>query len=159
MIRLIFLTLFLQIFLNADELKIKAQSFYADEKEGISIFEGTVNVIKGHDELNASKVTVYIDEKKSPTKFIAEGDVSFKVKTEDNATYEGVAQKAVYLPNKKEYNFYKDVHLKQLSEKKEIKGDEVVLKTLENKAYAKGAEEKPVIMIFDIKEEKQEEQK
>lgn len=154
---IIFFTIFLQTFLFSDELKIKAQSFYADEKAGFSIFKGDVNIIKGYDELNASKVTVYVDEDKSPTKFVAEGDVSFKVKTKDNVKYEGVSQKAVYFPKKKEYNFYKSVHLKQLGDKKEIQGDEVVLKTLENKAYAKGAAKEPVIMIFDIKEDQKEE--
>lgn len=156
---IIFFTVFLQTFLFSDELQIKAQSFYADEKAGFSIFEGDVNIIKGYDELNASKVTVYVDQEKSPTKFVAQGDVSFKVKTKDDAKYEGVAQKAVYFPNKKEYNFYKSVHLKQLGDTKEIQGDEVVLKILENKAYAKGAETEPAIMIFDIKEDQKEEEK
>ncbi|MFT7859607.1 MAG: lipopolysaccharide transport periplasmic protein LptA [Sulfurimonas sp.] len=152
---LTFFLLFLQTALLADQLQIQAQSFYADEKEGISIFKGDVSIIKGYDELNASKVTVYVDKERSPTKFVAEGDVAFKVQTKDNAKYEGVAQKAVYLPNKKEYNFYKDVHLKQLGDKKEIKGDEVILKVLENKAYAKGAKKEPVIMIFEFKEEEE----
>ncbi|MEJ2414339.1 MAG: lipopolysaccharide transport periplasmic protein LptA [Sulfurimonas sp.] len=152
---ILFLLILLQTFLFSDELEIKAQSFFADEKAGLSVFEGDVKIKKGTDELNASKVTVYIDADKSPTKFIAEGDVSFKVKTEDNAFYEGVAQKAVYFPNKKEYNFYKNVHLKQDGDKKEIQGDEVILKILENKAYAKGAEKDPVIMIFEFKEDEQ----
>lgn len=150
-----FLLILLQTFLFSDELQIKAQSFFADEKAGLSIFEGDVKIKKGTDELNASKVTVYIDKEKSPTKFIAEGDVSFRVKTKDSAHYEGTAQKAIYLPNEKEYNFYKNVHLKQDGDKKEIQGDEVILKILENKAYAKGAEKDPVIMIFEFKEDEQ----
>jgi hypothetical protein len=43
------------------------------------------------------------------------------------------------------------------NEKKEIQGDEVVLQTTDGKAYAKGIVKKPVIMIFDISEEKDEE--
>ena len=152
---IIFFIIFLQTSLFSDELQIKAQSFFADEKAGLSIFEGDVKVKKGTDELNASKVTVYVDETKSPTKFVAEGDVSFRVMTKDHAYYEGVAQKAIYLPNQKEYNFYKNVHLKQDGDKKEIQGDEVILKLLENKAYAKGAEKDPVIMIFEFKEDGQ----
>lgn len=155
----IFLFLIVHTFLFSSELQIKAQSFYADEKAGLSVFEGDVNIIKGYDELNASKVTVYIDKEKSPTKFVAEGDVSFKVKTKDDVKYEGIAQKAIYLPKKKEYNFYQSVHLKQIGDKKEIQGEEVVLKVLENKAYAKGAKKEPVIMIFEFKEDTQEVQK
>ena len=37
-------------------------------------------------------------------------------------------------------------------EKKEITGDEVVLKTIEGKAYAKGDKSEPVIMIFKLKD-------
>ena len=44
------------------------------------------------------------------------------------------------------------MYLKQIDKKKEIIGDEVVLKTIEGKAYAKGAKKEPVIMIFDIKD-------
>ena len=72
--------------------------------------------------------------------------------TKDGAIYTGKAQKVIYLPNKKEYHFYKKVHLKQINEKKEIIGDEVVLKMLEGKAYAKGISNKPVIMIFNLEE-------
>ncbi|MBA1437435.1 MAG: lipopolysaccharide transport periplasmic protein LptA [Epsilonproteobacteria bacterium] len=149
--------LFLQTLLVADELKIKAVKFYADEKAGLSVFTGDVNIVKGDDELNASQVTVHIDTNKKPTKFVAQGDVAFRLKTLDGAQYEGRAQKAEYLPNEKIYNFYTDVHLKQLGDTKEIQGDEVILKVLENKAYAKGQKKKPVIMIFDIDEKKEKE--
>jgi lipopolysaccharide export system protein LptA len=59
------------------------------------------------------------------------------------------------LPTIKEYHFFTDVHLKQIDERKEIIGDEVVLKTIEGKAYAKGATKEPVIMIFKMPEEKE----
>ena len=52
----------------------------------------------------------------------------------------------------KEYLFYGDVHIRQLGEKNEIIGDEVVIKTIEGKAEAKSNTNKPVIMIFDIKD-------
>ena len=49
--------------------------------------------------------------------------------------------------------FYKDVHIVQIGEKNEIIGDEVVIKTTEGKAKAKSKTNKPVIMVFDLKEE------
>ncbi len=136
--------------LLAQELKIKANAFSADEKSGISIFEGDVNVVKGRDELNASKVTIYTDKKHKPTKYVADGGVSFYINTKNSSIYRGHAQKVIYKPKEKEYHFYKDVYLSQVDEKKEIIGDEVVLKTTEGKAYAKGKKSGPVIMIFDI---------
>ena len=138
--------------LISQELKIKANEFSTDEKKGISIFIGEVNITRLSDELTASKVTVYTDKKHQPTKFIAIGNVSFKITTKDGSKYEGKAQKTIYYPIKKEYYFYKNVYLKQIDNKKEIIGDEVVLKTIDGQAYAKGAKKEPVIMIFEIKD-------
>ena len=150
---ILILTLLLSVTLFSKELQIKANSFNADEATGVSVFDGNVNIIKYHDELNASNVTIYTDKKNQPTKFVAVGNVSFVVETEQGALYRGKAQKVIYLPNEKEYHFFKNVHLKQINEKKEIIGDKVVLKTVEGKAYAEGLKSEPVIMIFKIKEE------
>lgn len=140
----------------SEELKIKANEFDADERKGISIFTGNVYITKKNDELNADKVTIYTDKERKPMKFVAVGNVSFIITTLDGAVYKGKAQKTIYDPLKKEYYFYKNVYLKQINEKKEIIGDEVVLKTIEGKAYAKGAKKEPVIMIFDMKDTEDE---
>ncbi|MCD6432812.1 MAG: lipopolysaccharide transport periplasmic protein LptA [Sulfurimonas sp.] len=151
----IILTLFLTSILISQELKVKANQFSADEKAGISIFEGDVNIIKGSDELNASKVTIFTNAEQEPVKYIAQGSVSFKIKTKKGSLYEGVAGKVIFLPVEKEYHFFKNVYLKQIDEKKEILGDEVVLKTVEGKAYAKGVKTEPVIMIFNMPKEEE----
>ncbi len=136
----------------AQELKIKAASFSADEMKGISIFDGNVSMVKNHDELYASKVTVYTDKENKPTKFVALGNVSFKIETKSKAKYTGSANRVVFLTKEKEYRFYQNVHLKQIDEKKEIQGDEVVLNITTGKAHATGVNKGPVIMIFDIPE-------
>jgi len=153
MIKNIVLLFMLIQFAMAEELKIRSESFHADENKGVSVFTGSVNILKHNDELNASQVTVYTDKQNKPVKFIATGDVSFVIETKQGAKYSGVAGKAIFLPQEKEYHFYQDVHLKQLNEKKEIQGDEVVLEIIAGKAYAKGVVQKPVIMIFDIAED------
>lgn len=152
----IVLAFFLISSLMSEDLKVKANKFSSDEKAGITIFTGDVNIIKGSDELNASTVTIYTDNKHQPTKFTAQGDASFSIQTQKGAIYKGKAQKVIYYPLTKEYHFFKDVYLQQIDEKKEIIGDEVILKSIEGKAYAKGANKEPVIMIFTIpdKEEK-----
>lgn len=139
--------------LFSQELKITADSFNADEGKGVSVFSGNVSIVKESDELNASSVTIYTNKKNQPTKFIATGNVSFKIETTAAAKYEGTANKVIYIPSKKEYYFYKNVHLRQIDEKKEIQGDEVVLSIEDGKAYAKGLHKEPVIMIFDIAED------
>ncbi len=152
---IILFTFLLTSLLNAEDLKIKANSFKADENTGISVFSGDVNIIKKNDELNASEVTIYVNKENEPTKFVAVGDVSFVIETKQGAVYSGQAGKVIYLPNEKEYHFFKNVYLKQVNEKKEIIGEEVVLKTTEGKAYAKGVESEPVIMIFNIPDEEE----
>lgn len=149
---MVFLTLFLTSLLS-QELRIKANEFSADEKVGLSVFQGDVSILKGADELNASKVSVFTDKKHQPTKFIADGNVSFSIKTKKGSLYQGKAGKVIYIPLKKEYLFLKNVHLKQIDEKKEIIGEEVVLKTVEGIAYAKGVKKEPVIIIFKLPEE------
>ena len=149
----VILLILITMALTAQELKIKAKSFSSDQKKGIARFKGDVNIIREHDELNASSVIVYTDKDQQPIKFIAEGDVSFFITTQSGALYKGKAQKTIYLPKTKEYFFYKNVNLMQLGEKKEIIGDEVVLKTMDGKAHAISKSNKPVIMIFDLKEE------
>jgi len=149
------LAISLQFTAFAEELKIKANTFSADEQKGLSIFNGNVRVKKGNDELNASEVTIYTDKKNQPTKFVAIGNVSFKIETKKGAKYEGQANRVVYVPKEKKYNFYENVHLKQVNEKKEIIGDEVTLALDSGKAFAKGVKKEPVIMIFDIKDEKE----
>ncbi len=152
--QIILLTLFLLISVQAEQLKIIAESFNGDEKTGITIFQGDVKIQKGADELNASTVTIYTDAKRKPTKYIATGNVSFYIKTENKSIYKGKAQKAIFVPAKSEYHFYTDVHIEQLDEKKEINGEEVVISTIEGKARAKGGKSKPVIMTFEIEEKK-----
>jgi len=149
------LLLCLTSFLSAQELKVTSKSFSADEKTGISIFEGDVHIIKGEDEINATKISIFTDVKHKPIKYTAIGDVSFRISTKDGAIYNGKAQKVIYLPKEKEYHFYKDVQLNQSQNQKVIIGDEIVLKTVEGKAYAKGQKNKPVIMIFNIDEKKE----
>ena len=151
---IIILAFFLTSALISQELRVKANKFSADEKVGISIFEGDVNIIKGSDELNASKVIIFTNKQHQPTKYIAQGNVSFKIKTKKGSRYEGVAGKVIFLPIAKEYHFFKNVYLKQIDQKKEILGDEVVLKITEGKAYAKGVKTEPVIMIFDMPKDK-----
>jgi lipopolysaccharide export system protein LptA len=153
-IKPIFILLLLStLTLFSNDVKITANSFDGDEKKGVSIFTGDVKMKKGFDELNATKVTIYTDKKHDPIKMVAEGDVSFFVKTENNSTYTGKAQKTVYFPKIKEYQFYTNVHLRQLNERKQIDGDKVILNTLDGKAIAIGAKKEPVVMIFHLKDQ------
>ncbi len=148
----IIIMLFLSSLGFASQLKVIANNFHGDEAHEFSIFTGNVKITRGVDELNASKVTIYMNKKHQPIKTIADGNVSFFVKTDNNISYRGVAQKAIYFPQKKEYQFFKHVHLWQLNNKREIHGDKIFLNLINGTAVAHGANAQPVVMIFNIRD-------
>lgn len=150
--KLIFIALLCTFSLYAQELKVLSQNFKADQPKGVSIFTGNVIVTKGLDELNASKVTIYTDSNRKPIKMVAEGDVSFYIVTELNEKYRGKSQRAVYLPNEKEYQFYTKVDLIRLDDFRRVKGDKVVVNTVYGHASAESANNEPVTMVFTLED-------
>jgi lipopolysaccharide export system protein LptA len=148
--RLILAALLIVGALQAEELKITAKSFETDEQRGRTVFTGDVRIIKGSDELNASVVTILVDENRRPKEYVAEGDVSFVIHTENKEIYAGKAQKVEFLPAKKKYRFFRNVTLRQRDKDNTITGDEVVVDLQNGRASASGADKKPVMMIFKI---------
>jgi len=144
----------LGILLCAEELKVISDNFKGDQQKGVSVFTGNVKVTKGHDELNASKVTIYSDKDRKPVKYFAEGDVSFYIETEMKEKYRGKSQSAVYLPNESEYQFYKKVDLIRLDDYRRVTGDKVILNTVAGNASAESANNEPVVMIFTLDDKK-----
>lgn len=140
--------------LLAEELKVISDAFKADQRQGISVFNGKVKVTKGQDELNATKVTIYTDKENKPTKYVAEGDVTFYIVTELGEKYKGKSQSAVYLPNESEYQFFKKVDLIRLDDYRRVKGDKVVVNTTQGHAAAESANDEPVVMTFTIQDKK-----
>jgi len=151
-----FIVISLLVFpLYAEQVKITADSFEGNEKKGITVFKGQVQIKKGNDELNASIVTVYTDKERKPLKYKAKGKVSFYIDLPDNnATYKGDAGEVIYLPLKKKYQFKKNVHLYQIGTDRKIFGEEVMLNANDGNAKAIGKKKKPVIMIFNIDDTK-----
>ncbi|MDD2829508.1 MAG: lipopolysaccharide transport periplasmic protein LptA [Sulfuricurvum sp.] len=150
--RLIFFLLFSALSMSANELKVLSDNFKGDQPKGLSVFTGNVKVTKGLDELNASKVTIYTDASRKPTKYIAEGDVSFYIVTENNEKYRGKSQRAVYLPNESEYQFYTKVDLIRIDDYRRVKGDKVVVNEVHGFANADSVDGEPVLMIFTMQD-------
>lgn len=150
--KIIYISLLWVLGLYAEELKVLSENFKADQPKGVSVFTGKVIVTKGLDELNASKVTIYTDSNRKPTKMVAEGDVSFYIVTELKEKYKGKSQRAVYLPNEKEYQFYTKVDLIRLDDFRRVKGDKVVVNTIYGHASADSANNEPVMMVFTLQD-------
>lgn len=150
--KFIFIALLCAFSLDAQELKVFSANFKADQSTGTSVFTGNVIVTKGLDELNASKVTIYTDSNRKPIKMVAEGDVSFYIVTELKEKYRGKSQRAVYLPNEKEYQFYTKVDLIRLDDFRRVKGDKVVVNTTYGHASADSAKNEPIMMVFTLED-------
>ncbi len=148
---LILLTLTISSAGFANQLKVVADNFHGNNIKGISTFSGNVKITKGDDELNASNVVIYLNKLHKPIKMIATGHVSFFITTDNNVSYDGKAHKVIYLPIQKEYRFFKNVHIWQINNKREIKGDKIILNILTGQAVANGAKHSPVVMIFNLK--------
>lgn len=148
----ILLTILCVLSLHAEELKVLSDNFRGDQPTGVSVFTGKVIVTKGADELNASKVTIYTDSNRKPIKMVAEGNVSFYIVTALKERYRGKSQKAVYLPNEKVYEFYTKVDLLRLDDFRRVKGDKVIVNTLQGHASADSVNNEPVIMIFTLQD-------
>jgi lipopolysaccharide export system protein LptA len=150
--KLTLLATLLTLTLGAEELKVLSDNFKGDQPKGISIFTGNVKVTKGQDELNATKVTIYTDDSRKPVKYIAEGSVSFYIVTDMGERYRGVSQKAIYLPNESEYQFYTKVDLIRIDDYRRVKGDKVVVNETKGFANADSAGGEPVVMIFTMED-------
>ncbi|MGM0623265.1 MAG: LptA/OstA family protein [Campylobacterota bacterium] len=142
--------LLLSSVLFAQNIEITAQNFKADEKEGYTEFTGQVNIIDGSSELNASRVIVFFEDvegKKVAKRYEAYEDVSFYI-SEDASKYRGTCQKLFYHPQRELYQFYIDVDLYDIINKRTVRGDEVEVDMQSGKAIVVGSEDKPVKFIF-----------
>ncbi len=136
--------------LFAAKLQIEGDNFERNQKEKVSSFTGNVKIKKDRDELNASKVMVYVDDTNRPIKYEAIGDVTFSVTTENNVTYSGRSQKLIFLPATKEYQFYNKVFIEEKATARTLSGEKIVLSMASGNAKIAGKAKIPVRVTFEI---------
>jgi len=137
--------------LLADTVDIKADHFYANDINHEAYFEGNAKIKQGSNEFNASKITVFFNNKKKAEKYIAKGDVSFNL-TENGIHYVGQTNIVNYSPKSSEYFFQGDVILKDLTNNRVIKAESITLDLKTGLADIKGKSQKPVHFIFEIED-------
>ena len=135
--------------LFAQNIEITALNFKADEKEGFTEFTGSVNVIKGNSELNATKVIVFFDENRVAKRYEAYDNVSFYIE-EEESKFRGTSQKLFYYPQMQKYEFFVGVDIYDIVNRRTLQGDEVEVLLNEGKASVVGSEERPVKFIFEM---------
>ena len=135
------------------QVEIIADHFEANEKKMVTKFIGNVHMIKGVDELNASKVYVYFDDKKKPIKYEAIGSVRFIITINDGKRYRGQSERLIYTPKTEIYELYDNVKLFDTNLDRTLIGEKVFVDKLSGKAKVEGSKKKPVKFIFKIEED------
>jgi lipopolysaccharide export system protein LptA len=137
----------------ADIVDIKADHFYANDINHEAYFEGNAKIKQGANEFNASKITVFFNDKKKAEKYIAKGKVKFDL-TENNIHYVGQTNSVTYSPKNSKYFFKGDVILKDLTNNRLIKAESVSLDLKTGLADIKGKSKKPIHFRFQIEDRK-----
>lgn len=151
--RIIGILLFLTVFLNAQQqVEIVARTFSSDERAGRTVFTGDVVITRGLDVMKADQITVFSTPEREITRFEAIGNAFFDVTTDDNHSFRGEADELVYLPVDGLYTLKGRALVEDLTDKRKISGDHIVLNELTKKASVTGKEAEPVKIIFTIKE-------
>jgi len=138
--------------LSSQQVEITADHFEASDVNKVTKFIGNVHMIKGVDELNASKVFVYFDEKKKPVRYEAIGSVKFIITMNDGKRYIGQSGRLIYIPKTEIYELYESVKLFDVKLDRKLIGEKVFVDKQSGKAKVEGNKEKPVKFIFKIEE-------
>lgn len=140
-------------FLQAAEVHVSADKFFADENKKISIFNGNVKVVKEKDTLSAQKVTIDFDDKKQPIRYIATGDAKVNMQV-NGKKYYGQAEKMTYEPSKSLYIFEKKAFLHDIESDKKVYGDYIRVDQISGHYEVDGKGKNPVKFIFKVEDEK-----
>jgi len=135
-----------------EQVKVKAESFEADEKRNVSIFKGDVHLEKSDDSLKADVVTIYFDKDKHPLRYVATGNVHFKVSVDSKSLYHGKAGKLIYKPSSNTYQLFDSVEVEDVISERKLMGNEVTLNLDTGHAKVIGKKKKPVVMTFSVEE-------
>jgi len=138
---------------SSGQVEITADHFEANDAKKVTKFIGNVHMIKGVDELKASKVFVYFNEKKKPIRYEAIGSVKFTITMNDGKIYRGQSGRLVYIPKTEIYELYESVKLFDIKLDRTLIGEKVFVDKQSGKARVEGSKEKPVKFIFKIEEE------
>jgi len=157
-VRLLSILLIAVLWLNAQNVEIVADNFFADEKKQVTVFNGNVKIVKGKDKLFANKLTINFDKDRQPLKYIAVGDVKINMIL-NNKHYYGEAQTMIYDPVKAQYTFLKNAFLFEKESDKKVYGDRIWVDQSSGRYEVDSDGKKPVKFIFKIEDNKKEKTK
>ena len=155
---LIFLMFITLSFASSNKLIIDATNFETDDLKGVTIFSGNVKLQKDKDKLNSQKLEVFMEPKaqrktNEAIKYIATGNVDFEIHIKEKV-YKGKGDKLIYIPKSQEYTISGNGYVKELTEEKELFGNNIFINQLTGNAKVEGSEEKPVRFIINVENNK-----
>lgn len=140
--------------LNAEQVEISADSFFADEKSLVSDLKGNVVVKKGnYDKLQSDKVRIYFDKHKKPIKYQASGNARFQAFVNEKR-YSGSGDEIFYEPNTQTYTLSGNANIQEVDSDKKVYGDKIVINQKTGTYSVDSKDNKPVKLIFQIEDKK-----
>ncbi|MDR3178052.1 MAG: lipopolysaccharide transport periplasmic protein LptA [Campylobacteraceae bacterium] len=143
--------LFLALFIKAEEIKIDAKKSYADEANKFIEFTGNVTVVKGEDKLSADNITLYLDEKGRPLKYVASGGVFVKVLL-NQKFYNAKGDVLTYETQNQKYTLKGNAFLSEVDTNRKIYGDIIEANQMNGTYSVEGRDLEPAKFIFQIED-------
>jgi lipopolysaccharide export system protein LptA len=139
------------LLLNAANVEVVAEKFFADEKQQVSVFTGNVIVTKEKDKLVADKVVIDFDKERQPLKYTATGNAKINMIIEDKK-YFASSDTMIYDPVNSNYTLLKNAFLHEIVTDKKVYGDRIWVDQLSGRYEVDSDGKKPVKFIFKVEE-------
>jgi len=131
------------------KVEITSDKFYADENASKVFFMDNVKVMKDKDRLLCDLLVVYFNTKQETKKYDASGNVRFDI-YRNNTHYKGSAKSVEYSVKTTQYTFRGNAIVHDLTSKRDLFGEEIILNSTTGKASVKSGDKHPSKFIFEM---------
>ena len=138
--------------LFASSVEITSDSFYADNSSNKLYFIDNVKIKKEKDRLSSNLLIVYFNENNETEKYEASGDVKFNIFKKDKTHYKGSADSIEYIVLNTEYILLGNAIVKDLSFKRDLYGDKIILNISTGDTKVNSKKDKPSKFIFEMED-------
>lgn len=142
------------LMLQAANVEVVAEKFFADENEQLSVFTGNVVVTKEADKLVADKLVILFNDQREPLEYKASGNAEVDMIMQDKK-YFAKADTMIYEPEKNQYTLIKDAFLHEIATDKKVYGDRIVVNQNTGRYEVDSDGKEPVKFIFQVKDEQE----
>ena len=139
-------------------LNIDAKHYDADQNNNIMNFRGDVKMTKNKDILLCQKLVVHLKvspedkTKKIPKEYIATGNVSFVLYTNNNL--KGKGDVVYYYPKEKKYIIMGNGYLENIKEGKIVYAEKIYIDELTGQTKLDGGKDKPIKFRLRLQDNK-----